>query len=263
MRSGATTVVLRWAILAGVADFRAAYTWPAWIFGWLVRMICQVTVFALLGKMIGSDDAAQFLLLGTAVLAGAGSVSFAIQSVVWEQQTGTLPALAASRANPYVVFFGRSLHWVADGTVVFFLSFVLVSSLFSTHYSLAQMLATLGLGALTFAGFYFFCLALAALVLHAPAARNLVSNLAVSLTALFCGLQVPLSFWPEWLRAASSILPFTNGVAAIRALLMASPETAALSMMQGLVTVCWALLSVVLFSMFFRGARKGGFELSS
>lgn len=46
--------VVRAAAANALADFRATYTWYSWTFGWLGRMLCQVTFFALIGSFLDS-----------------------------------------------------------------------------------------------------------------------------------------------------------------------------------------------------------------
>jgi ABC-2 type transport system permease protein len=69
LRANLTT--LRYAIAAGWADFAVVYTWRTWTAGWLTRVLCQVAFFALIGRLLGSAERTQFLLVGNAALIAA------------------------------------------------------------------------------------------------------------------------------------------------------------------------------------------------
>ena len=63
-----------YSIISGANDYWAIFTLKSWIFGWFVRMISQVSFFALIGKLLRSDKQTQFLLIGNAVvIAAAGA----------------------------------------------------------------------------------------------------------------------------------------------------------------------------------------------
>ncbi|HCG01768.1 MAG TPA: hypothetical protein DEV93_14650, partial [Chloroflexi bacterium] len=63
--------VARFAVLSGAYDYFAIYSLRSWVFGWMVRVLSQVTFFALIGKLLKSDEQTQFLLIGNAVMIGA------------------------------------------------------------------------------------------------------------------------------------------------------------------------------------------------
>ncbi|MGZ4242633.1 MAG: hypothetical protein ACXVQ7_13610, partial [Actinomycetota bacterium] len=75
MRRPAATARVAWyAVLSGANDYWAIYTLKSWLFGWLLRMISQVTFFALIGKLLRSDQQVHFFLVGNAVfIAGMGA----------------------------------------------------------------------------------------------------------------------------------------------------------------------------------------------
>ncbi len=66
-----TARVAWYAIVSGANDYWSIFTLKSWIFGWCVRMISQVSFFALIGKLLRSDVQTQFLLVGNAVVIAA------------------------------------------------------------------------------------------------------------------------------------------------------------------------------------------------
>ena len=56
-----TATVMQHAFLAGIADYRAIWTWRSWVLGWMVRVIAQVSFFGLIGLRVSNDRAAFYL----------------------------------------------------------------------------------------------------------------------------------------------------------------------------------------------------------
>ena len=53
-----TTTVMQHAFRAGIADYRAIWTWRSWVLGWMVRVIAQVSFFGLIGLRVSDERAA-------------------------------------------------------------------------------------------------------------------------------------------------------------------------------------------------------------
>lgn len=51
-----TLRVMRYAFLSGARDYGSIYTWKTWLGGWFLRVLAQVTFFALLGRLLRSDE---------------------------------------------------------------------------------------------------------------------------------------------------------------------------------------------------------------
>ena len=107
---------------------------------------------------------------------------------------------------------------------------------------------------------YGFGLVLAALVLRAPALRNLVANVAYLGLALVVGVQVPVCFWPAPVETLSALLPVTHGLQAVRAAL--SDEPLGVVAWQGVlelaVGIAWMALAALLFHAYAEAGRRDG-----
>src|SRR5436190_263902 len=108
--------IARYSAANAFADLRAIYTWRSWTFGWLVRMLAQVTFFTLIGKLIAQPAQMQFLVVGNALMTCAVEAMMVVASTSWERAVGTLALLIASPAKLTWVFVGRSLQWPISGT---------------------------------------------------------------------------------------------------------------------------------------------------
>src|ERR671923_747228 len=112
-----TLNVMRYAFAAGLADYRAIFTWRGWAFGWMVRVVSQISFFALIGLRVADDRSAFYLLIGNALAVAAQSGVFSLNMTTSERWAGTLPLLVASPTSPVVVFSARGAYLAVDGTL--------------------------------------------------------------------------------------------------------------------------------------------------
>ena len=259
----ARLTVLRYAILAGLADYGTMYTWRTWLAGWLSRVLCQVAFFALIGHLLGSAVATRYLLIGNAVMMAALESCFVTASTAWERWSGTLPLLVASPADPLLAFAGRSLFWLGTGTCTASVSLFALAPLFGVSLPFPAALLTVPLITLTGTSTYCFALVLGGLVLRATEARNLVGNVAHLSIMAICGVQVPVGFWPAPVRMVADVLPVTHGLAALRILLDggAAGDVVTGAALECAVAAGWFALAAVTFRWFAeRGRRDGSIE---
>ncbi|MBW8486564.1 ABC transporter permease [Actinomadura parmotrematis] len=64
---------------------------------------------------------------------------------------------------------------------------------------------------------------LGAISVRLPNAMWLVLNIGYGVVLTFCGVSVPVAFWPRPVRAVADVLPVTHGLQAIRGLLDGAP----------------------------------------
>lgn len=256
-----TLRVLRWSAASALADLRAIYTWKTWTFAWLLRILCQVAFYALIGRLLGSDDAVEYLLIGNAVFVGVGSVLFIVPSTSWERAAGTLPLLIASPSRPFVVFAGRSAQWIIDALGVSVISLFGIGLVFGLHFPFPAALWAIAILLVTFLSVYWFGLAVAGLILGRPALRNVAGNVAGLTIMILAGVQVPTAFWPDWLQVVAQGLPVTHGLLAIRQVLDGRGDVSGLVALEVAVGFAWFLVAAVTFRMLAeRGRRDGSIE---
>lgn len=263
--AGVTGRIIRHALIAGFADFRNLYSVRTWTLGWMSRVLCQVAFFGLIGRLFDDPETTRYLLIGNAVSVIVLEAQVVVASTAWERWTGTLPLLVASPASPLPVFFGRSLFGVIVGTVSSSTALFVMTLLFGVDLEWPAALAAPVL--ITLVGFAAYCLllVLAGLVLRAMHLRNVVSN-ATGLTLIaFCGVQVPVTFWPSWVQALTQFLPVTHGLQAIRALLDSGfvREVWTGALLELLVALGWLAVAALTFrDVADRGRRTGTIEFS-
>src|SRR5205823_1891601 len=106
---------------AGVADYRAIFTWRSWALGWMVRVIAQVSFFGLIGLRVADERSAFYLLIGNALAVAAQAGIFSLNMTTTERWAGTLPLLvvnttyvgfmAACGVNVPLSYYPTAVEW--------------------------------------------------------------------------------------------------------------------------------------------------------
>ncbi|GHC72753.1 ABC transporter permease [Streptomyces flavofungini] len=228
--AGALFHQIGYGLLSSYQDYRALYTWRSWLFGWMVRLLCQVLFFSMVGKAIGSDGAQHYMALGNAVILGPLGALGVVSSSVAERRGGTLQFLLLSRNGPFPVLLSRGLYWAADGVVTSCFALVVLRWLVGVEISppilpvcfLLQILITLS--------GYSLALALAGVSLRWPESRMYLTAGATILLMTIAGVNTaPPSGGIG--GAVASVLPATHGLRAIRSAVAGGgvPPTAVLA----------------------------------
>jgi ABC-2 type transport system permease protein len=254
------------AARVGFSEYSSIMSLRIWLSGMLLRVVAQVSFFALIGRLLGSQAEVAYLLVGNAVSLAAMFSLVTIATIVWERRQGTLPLVVSSPTFPGLVFVGRSLHWIAEGWVSALAALLVTAFAFRLRLPLAGVLWTLPLLPLISASSYALGCFLAALVLRVMDLRNVVSNLAYYAMVGLCGVIVPVSRLPGPLRPLAEALPLTHGLAAVRAVLDGRSIGAALpeAAVELAVGAAWLLIAFAAFAIFTEGARRNGsIELST
>jgi len=223
MRPYATLSVIRYAMQAGYADYRAIFTWSSWLLGWFVRVVAQVSFFGLVGLRVGDHELAWYLLIGNAVAVAAQTGVFSLNMTTGERWAGTLPLLVASPSSPLVVFAARGAYLAVDGLLSALGALLVAAPIFGLHLEWPRVLAVVPLIALVAVASYAFGTFLAGVVFRFPDADSLVVNVGYVGLMAFCGVNVPLSYYPTAIEWATRCLPLTNGLLAVRGVFADAP----------------------------------------
>ncbi|MFD1050648.1 ABC transporter permease, partial [Kibdelosporangium lantanae] len=199
------------------ADFRATYTVRSWVFGWLGRMLAQVTFFTGAGAVFGRTEALAYLVIGNALMTCVMEAMMVVASTCWERDTGTLEPLCAAPASIGWVFVGRSVQWPVSGSATSLVALFGLAPWFGVRWDLSQVGPVVLLTLVTAAATYCFGLLVGSFVLAVPGLRNIASNVAYLVMMAVCGVVTPLTTWPPTIQAFAQLLPLTHGLEAIRA----------------------------------------------
>lgn len=255
-----------YALVSGANDYWSIWSAKSWLFGLQVRMFSQVSFFALIGKLLRSDQQAHFFLIGNAVVVAAMGALFAINMTTAERANGTLSLLLASPTRPVVVFASRGLYVTADGVLNGLLGLFIAGPLFGLHLPWPRILVVIPLTVVV--GLSTYCLStfLAGVIIRKREITGLVVNATVVTLMTLCGVNVPVSFYPTWLAWIARCLPITNGLEAIRDVIDGAPWStiAAHTGAELLVASVWLALALATFGRFMRaGQRDGSLEYAS
>lgn len=255
--------VLKHSLIASFTQFAAYQTWKTWTFTWLSRLLVQVCFYALIGRMLGSQEQVDYLLIGNVVAIMAIDATVVILLAVGERQSGTLSLMVAAPSTHLTVYLGRGLVNLGSGVLASTVAFFVLPPLFGVRLPWPQAFAVPLMILLVGLSVYCYGTCVASLVLGFPAARWLVLNVSNIALMAFCGVNVPTSFWPGWLRAVTEVLPMTHGLAAIRAFLAQGPASLVLGQLALEVCVAagWLAAAAVSFNrMVVKGRRDGTIE---
>jgi ABC-2 type transport system permease protein len=254
-----TLRIMRYAFLSGAQDYASIFTWKSWLAGWYLRVLSQVVFFALIGKLLRSDQQTWFLLVGNAVMLAAMEGIWALNLVGWERDSGTLELLAASPSNPVVVFASRGSYLIADGLFSALGALFVAGPLFGLPLPWPRILLVVPLTVLVGASAYCFGVFLAGLLIRTRELNGIVANVGIVVFMTLCGVNVPLDAYPRPIAWVAQALPLTHGLTAIRHVLAGDlAPAAAQAGLEALVGLAWLTVSLATFERFVRRGRRDG-----
>jgi ABC-2 type transport system permease protein len=254
-----TLRIMKYALLSGMRDYGSIYTWKTWLAGWYLRVLAQVVFFALIGRLMRSDQQTWFLLVGNAVMLAAMEGVWALNMVGWEREVGSLPLLVASPSSPVIVFASRGTYLIGDGVLSALGALFVAGPLFHLPLPWPRILLVVPLTMLVGASAYCFGTFLGGVLLRARQLGLLVSNVGLVTLMTLCGVNVPLNFYPAPVYWVSQLLPLTHGLVAIRDVLAGNLGTAAgQAGLEVLVGAGWLGLCLATFGRFVSHGRRDG-----
>ena len=185
----------------------------------MVAMLATAAFFSLLAKLIDSPDQLRFLLIGNSVAAGAATAGWAIPASTWDRWDGTYSLLVIAPSSLVPAIMGRTSIWFASGVATSLIMFPVFSALFDLAFPWPVALLVVPLVMLTCGSYYCTSLFLGSLVARQPRIRNMIGGIASTVLRAFCGVCVPISFWPDSVQLVVQFLPVTHGLQAIRLVL--------------------------------------------
>ena len=211
--------ILGHAAVSGFRDTLASvYTWWSWGFGLVGRLLAQVAFFAMLGRLLGSQEQVEFLLVGNVVAVAAASGLTVTTATVGERWNGTLPLLVASPSSPLVVLMGRGASFVGNGLVTSLAALLVVAPLFDVTLQWSRYPAVVAVLVLVTLTTYMAAAFLAGVILRTPSLQRTVANVGRLVLMAFCGVNVPRPYFPDALQWVSACFPLTHGLDAVREL---------------------------------------------
>ncbi len=254
---------LRLFLEGALLSYRGMFRWLTpinYLASKIVMPLASMIFFTLLGTYGGSREASFFIIGNAMQMAAVSGIYGVTMSIGGDRWDATLPYLFGSPANRLTVFFGRSFIHIIDGFLGVVISFIWGILLLGLRFSpacvpglalavLAVVFATSGLGLLMG------CVALIT--------RNImfVNNTVFFLLLLLSGANIPLETMPAWMRAVSTSVPLTHGIAAARETIAAGGLTehaGRLLLTETGIGAAYLLAGYLLFRVFERRAKVTG-----
>jgi ABC-2 type transport system permease protein len=258
-------LISRHGLRVGWQDLGAFWNPFTWVGGWVVRILAQAAFFAMLGELLHSPERLNYLLIGNVVMMGALSSYIAVRTTTWDRGEGTYPLLVISPSSMLPALIGRTFIWAINGLLTSTVALLVLAPIFDLELVLPWVLFAPLLLGLTSASTFCMALLLGSLVALKPRLATVVGNLTTSFSMAFCGVSVPVSFWPGWVEALANVTPITHGLRAFRLLLDQAPAgdivtAAGLEVVIGSFWLCVAML--VVDRMADAGRADGSIELA-
>ena len=252
--------IVRESLILGFAEMGAVYTWRTWTFGWLVRLLCQVAFYALLGGYVGDEPTMRYVLVGNIVVLACMESTIVVISLAGERAMGTLPLLAVAPSGHLPVYLGRGLQWTATGLVSSITAWLVLPPLLGVPLPWPRAGYAIPVFVLILASSYGYGCALAGIAVRLRGVEWLVLNFAYGIVMTFGGVTVPISAWPGPLRAAVNVLPLVHGLEAVRGILDGAPlgHIMALVGTEALVGAGWYAVAAVSRDRLVSAGRRDG-----
>ncbi|WP_367135433.1 hypothetical protein [Saccharothrix sp. HUAS TT1] len=170
--------VLKHGLIASWTMYSAYHTWKTWTFTWLSRLLVQAAFFALIGRVLGSQEQVDYLLIGNLVAIMAIDATVVILLAVGERQSGTLALMVAAPSTHLAVYLGRGLVNLGSGVAASTTAFLVLPPLFDVRLPwpaaalVPLMIFVVGLSC------YCYGTCVASFVLGFPSARWLALNVS-------------------------------------------------------------------------------------
>jgi ABC-2 type transport system permease protein len=237
--------VARESVIFSAAEMKATFTWRSYLFAWLLRLMVQTIFFALVAGYFGTSVTRQHVLVGNAIVLGCLESMVVVLMMGQEAYTGTLPLLAMAPASHVPIYLGRGLQWMASGILSSTLGLVILPPLLRVPLPWPRAALALPLIPLICVSSYCYASVVGAIGLRHLNITWLLVNLGYLPIMTFCGVNVPVSFWPLPIRIIANVLPVTHGLAAVRDVLAGAAADTIIGQaaLEALVGSCWICLA--------------------
>lgn len=246
---------LRTGALAARMEHRSIFPLKAWVSSWLLRVIAQTLLFALLGLLVGGQGDVTRLLAGACTFLAITSALTVIVSTGWDRDRGIHELIAASPGHAFPIIAAKGIQWLIDGVLVGVIAW-LVGAALLLDLTPEQLLGVALCISLSCISGYTLGLFLAIIVTEAPAWRNVIANLAGLLLLLITGAQTPLGFWGPIVETMALSAPSTNALIASTSITSGTGEPFMFLVRELIVATLWLLLATLAGGYKYRGDRE-------
>ncbi|BBK22840.1 hypothetical protein Aargi30884_17430 [Amedibacterium intestinale] len=226
----------------------AAYTKKSFICSKILNPFFQVYFFYLVTGMSYGFDSNSKYVIANVILLVCSSVFINVGiTLVRERVFGTLQYLEVSRINNMLILFGKSLYFLFDGLISFFVGLGIITILFRIEFPFDILLPYFILVVCVMLSSCTFGLLLGSFGLVLKDI-NFLFNSVIYLITLICGANFSIQSLPMLLRWLAHILPITNGIQSSKLLIESDKGWGCYLVVELIIMVIYYLLATFLFS---------------
>jgi ABC-2 type transport system permease protein len=199
---------------------KALFNWLSpglWLMQLFTMSLFQMAFFVYIADYVGNPDATvAFVAVGNAIQSIAYVAIFAVTNVTGEEkQGGTLPGLMVTPANRFALFVGRAMFQVLNSVATVAIALFYAAVIFGVDFSHADYLTLAVVVIITAFATVGFGLMLSSLGFYLRTSM-IVANIFLFMGLLFCGVNFPITYLPEYLQPICYIFPITYATTAAR-----------------------------------------------
>lgn len=256
-----TLDVLRSISRSSIRAYFAAI--PPWL--WLVQLlsvsIFQMSFFVFVTDYANNPDISiTYVALGNALQSVAFVTVFAVCSTPGtEKHIGTLSLVISTPTSLFTFFIGKALFQIFAGMLAVLVSLAFAALAFGLSFGAANLLGVAIIIILVSFAMTGFGLMIGSIGIYLRSSMILAS-IMLYIGVLFCGVNFPVSYLPEFLQPFSLCLPLTYGIRGLRDA-MAGASTASLLpevLMILLIGMAMLLIAYAMLRRFEKLARQKG-----
>lgn len=253
-------VVLSSAIIYTKNKFRMV---PVWL--WLFQIFCtsffSMFMFAMLAHYVGNPDVTvRFVVIGNVVQSIAATTLYAISDLPGtEKHVGTLSPLMQTPASLFSVFLGMSMLNVVAGLISSSLSLIYAQTVFQLDLGMANFVSVAVIILLTVFSLTGLGMMIGSIGLRLRTS-TIIANIVSYVGLLLCGVNFPLSYFPEWIQLIATVFPLTHAVQAMRGAAdgLSVTDIGGELLIMVVLGVIYLILSMISFRAFEKLARNDG-----
>ncbi len=199
----------------------------SWMFFDVLLPLGGVIAYVCVYKAIGApEDYVGFVVMGGAMTAFWMNVLWSMSSqLYWEKEQGNLALYIMAPNSMMAILLGMALGGMVATTLRALVITIIGSLMFQVQYVVSSYLQLFAVFILAMTALYGMGMMFASMFLLLSREAWHLSNLAQEPVYLVSGFYFPIRNFPFWIAAASSIIPLTLGLDAMRQLAFASGPT--------------------------------------
>jgi len=206
-------------VRASWADYLVELTPEIFLGMRLPRILLQSLFFVFMAKAAGGDKLERFALIGNGVQIAVFIIILTMEAVIEsEKYADTLQYLIAAPSSWLPIMLGKSMAYYGEAMIASSVTFAVLIPLLHIPIALVNLLRAAPVILVIFAsaGAMGWCIGAFSLPIRYG---YLIGNWMGYLMMIFCGINIPFSSLSAPLQFVGNLLPVTNGLLAVRALI--------------------------------------------